>query len=72
MLCLHFQSVSTHSYLCFQVTHPSDIFKTGDTVDVVCIGKDELTGRPRISAKSLSSKTRETKNLEEFVETYLK
>lgn len=72
MLCLHFQSLSIYSYLCFQVNDPSKKFKIGETVDVVYTGKDELTGRPRISTKSLSSKTRETKKLEEFVATYLK
>ena len=39
---------------------------------MVYIGKDELTGRPRISTKSLSVKTRDNKALDEFVATLFK
>lgn len=63
MLCLHFHSLSKYSYLCFKK------FNVGDTVDVVYIGKDDLTGRPRISTKSLSAKTRD-KTLNEILTSY--
>ena len=67
MLFLHFHgSLSKYSYICFQK------FNIGETVDVMYIGKDDLTGRPRISTKSLSAKTRGNITLDEFVATYLK
>jgi len=44
-------------------------FNVGETVDVVYIGKDDLTGRPRISTKSLSAKTRD-KTLNECLTSY--
>ncbi|XP_078350537.1 polyribonucleotide nucleotidyltransferase 1, mitochondrial-like [Oculina patagonica] len=57
-----------------KVNYPSKEFGIGETVDVVYLGKDELTGRPRISRKALlpKNKTHGTMNHEEFIATYLK
>jgi len=67
MLCLHLHgSLSKYSYICLQK------FIVGETVDVVYTGKDDITGRLRISTKSLSAKTRDNMTLDDVVATCLK